>query len=233
MSVIPLRALPRAFVPGATAEDGPIELPKEEVNKFRRVLRLEPGTPIAILPDDGTIIRAVFQTYTADPIEVCTPDVESPIRFTLLQALPKGDKLDEIIRFCTGLGVAEFVVFPSERTVVRWDDKKLNDRLERLRTIAREAAEVSFRTRIPKITALPGLAQALKAYPDCLVLSEVEGVVPTLPRDRKEIAVMVGPEGGWAPKELEQIGPRGVTLGPRVLRVEQAGPAAAAFVLLP
>lgn len=229
--MIPLRALPRVFVPGASAEDV-IELPPQEVDKLRKVLRLSAGAQIAVLPNDGSVIRCEFTGRAANPLSIENPSVESPLRLTIAQSLPKGDKLDEIVRACTELGVAKFVLFSSDRTIVRWDEKKVADRLVRLQTIAREAAEVSFRTRLPEVEYLGNLAQVLKAYPDATVLSEAENETHLLSRKGEEMTIVVGPEGGWAPKELALIGDKGVTLGPRVLRVDHAGPAAAAILLL-
>jgi 16S rRNA (uracil1498-N3)-methyltransferase len=231
MAMLPLRALPRVFVLGATPEDL-IELPSQEVDKLRKVLRLGGGAQIAVIPNDGTIIRAEFTGRDAKPISVESPDVEPKLHLTVVQALPKGDKLDEIVRACTEIGAARFVIFPSERTVVQWDAKKVEDRLHRLAVIAREAAEVSFRTRLPEIRYLPSLKAALDEFPDARVLSESEGEERLLAKTGSSMAIVVGPEGGWSKQELELIGNRGVTLGPRVLRVDHAAPAAAAILLL-
>jgi 16S rRNA (uracil1498-N3)-methyltransferase len=227
----PLRSLPRLFVPGATPE-GPIELPLEEVAKLRKVLRLSPGAIIAVLPDDGSVIRCEFQNRLAIPLDVHRPEVEARVKVTVAQALPKGDRMDEIVRACTEIGVAAFVLFSSERTVVRWDEKKTRERLARLRTIATEAAELSFRTRVPTIAWSKGLEGVLATCTNPQVLSEVEGLTRTLVPTAEEITLVVGPEGGWAPREIKAIGDRGVTLGPRVLRVDHAAAAAAAVLLL-
>jgi 16S rRNA (uracil1498-N3)-methyltransferase len=226
-----LRSLPRVFVPGADP-NGPIELPKEELDKLRKVLRLSPGAEIAVLPDDGTLIHCRLQVHHADPIAVHRPDTEPALELTIAQALPKGDKLDEIVRACTEIGVSRFLLFASDRTVVRWDEKKTMDRIHRLQTIAREAAEVSFRTRLPEFAVTAGLAAVLRMAPDAVVLSEVEGIAPRLKQSADAMTVVVGPEGGWSKLELRLIGERGVTLGPRVLRVDHAAPAAAAILLL-
>ncbi|MCO5297637.1 MAG: 16S rRNA (uracil(1498)-N(3))-methyltransferase [Fimbriimonadaceae bacterium] len=220
------------FVPGA---DGarPIPLPKAEVDKLRRVLRLEQGAHLAVLPGDGTLIRCELRGPEAIPLEVASPETESPRHVTIAQALPKGDRLDSIVRCCTEIGVAAFVLFPSDRSVVKWDEAKLAGRLERFRTVAREAAEQSFRTRVPTIEYASSLSEVLARHPDATVLSEVEGTVSPLRAEGEDArVVVVGPEGGWAPRELEQIGGRGVTLGPRVLRVDTAAIAAAALLLL-
>lgn len=228
----PLRSLPRAFVPDADPA-GVIELPKDEVNKLRKVLRLGYGALIAILPNDGSLVVCQFQHEGAIPVEVFYPQSEPKLNLTLAQALPKGDKLDEIVRACTEAGVSRFLLFPSERTVVRWDEKKVADKLRRLELIAMEACEVSFRTRLPLIEFLPSLAEVLKREPRSCVLSEVEGIAQPLERGVADnMTVVVGPEGGWAPRELTIIGNRGVTLGPRVLRVDHAGLAAASILLL-
>lgn len=228
---IPLRSLPRIFVPGADPSDL-IVLPKPELDKLRKVLRLSPGAFIAILPNDGTLIRCELEVHTARPLEVFQPDTEPKLNLTLAQALPKGDKLDEIIRSCTEIGVSRFILFPSERTVVKWDEKKTRDRLLRLETIAREAAEVSFRTKLPTLELARDLADVLRRDPQAVVLSEVEGLGQSLKPSAEAMTIVVGPEGGWAGRELKIIGDRGVSLGPRVLRVDHAGAAAAAILLL-
>lgn len=231
MGKLPLRALPRVFIPGAIAEDL-IELPSNEVDKLRKVLRLSAGAQIAVLPNDGSMIRCEFTGRDAKPLETEWPNVEADLQLVIAQALPKGDKLDEIVRACTEIGVAKFILFPSERTVVQWDAKKVTDRLNRLATIAREAAEVSFRTKLPAIEYLPSLQEVFNQAPNPTVLSEVEDESKVLHRSGDLMTIVVGPEGGWSPKEVKLIGDRGVTLGPRVLRVDHAGPAAAAILLL-
>ena len=228
---VPLRALPRTFLPGVSFAEGPVEIPGDELDKLRKVLRLSSGAEMAILPDDGTLVRCRLEGRSAVPLEVLRPETEPKIDLTLAQALPKGDKLEEIVRAGAEMGVSRFVVFPSERTVVRWEPQKVQNKLSRLATIAREAAEVSFRTRLPRIEWAESLSAVLEAEPDAVVLSEAEGITARLGRQER-MTVVVGPEGGWSKREFEAIGDRGVTLGPRVLRVDHAGPAAAAILLL-
>jgi 16S rRNA (uracil1498-N3)-methyltransferase len=226
------RALPRVFLPGVDLS-AEIVLPPDELDKLRKVLRLSSGALIAVLPDDGTLVRCELRGRVAMPVEVVRPETEPAMRLTIAQALPKGDKLEEIVRACTELGAVRFLLFASERTVVRWDEKKVEDRLRRLRTIAKESAEVSFRTRLPRIEFVDSLDEVLAMEPDAIVLSEVESVDRRLPSVLGESATLVvGPEGGWSPRELKMIGDRGATLGPRVLRVEHAAAAAAAILLL-
>lgn len=247
------RSLPRVFLPGATP-DVPFELPQAELDKLRKVLRLGTGAGIAVLPNDGTLLRCRLDGRRAVPESVETPNTEARMRLILAQALPKGDRLETVVRMGTEIGVAGFALFPADRSVVRWEPEKLAKRLQRLEAIAREAAEQSFRTLLPQIRSLSGLDAVLDAYPGSIVLSEGEDVRVSLSeavrarmaelsdsgggrsREPKEeasaLTLVVGPEGGWSPRELTLIGERAVTLGPRVLRTDTAGPAAAAVVLL-
>jgi len=227
----PLRSLPRVFVPGADPLDV-IELPKEEVEKFRKVLRLEEGSQIAVLPDDGSLIRCEFRARKAHPLGVEWPQTEASLELTLAQALPKGDRIDTVIHMCTEIGVTRFVFFGADRSVVRWDQSKRAEKLRRLVAVAREAAEQSFRVKIPEISFESDLAAVLEQWPEAVVLSEVEHLEATLESVGTVSVLVVGPEGGWSPKEIQLIGERGVTLGPRVLRTDTAGPAAAAILLL-
>ncbi|MBX7131730.1 MAG: 16S rRNA (uracil(1498)-N(3))-methyltransferase [Fimbriimonadaceae bacterium] len=211
-----------------------IELPREEVDKLRKVLRLGAGALIVLLAGDGRVFRATFTGQDAELTGTEKVETEAAKKVTLAQSLPKPDKLDEVIRMGTEMGVFRFVLFPSERSVVKWDKAKVEDRLRRLRAIAREAAEVSFRTRIPEISLIGSLAELLQGTPDSLVLSEFENVGSHL-RDQvsaNDPTIVIGPEGGWAPREVALIGDRAVTLGPRVLRVDTAAAAAIALAVL-
>ncbi len=226
-----LRSIPRAFVPGASATEE-FELPAEELDKFRKVLRLGTGDEVAILPGDGSLIVCRLDGRRAVPLQVLHPETEAAFQLTIAQALPKGDKLDEIVRACTSMGVSGFILFHSDRTVVRWDDEKFAAKVRRLEAFAREAAEVSFRVRLPVFTVASSLETVLRDVPDAVVLSESQAVTDGLVKRAQPMTVVVGPEGGWSPREFELVGDRGVTLGPRVLRVDHAGPAAAAILLL-
>jgi 16S rRNA (uracil1498-N3)-methyltransferase len=236
----PLRSLPRIFLPG-TKPDAPFELPQDELDKLRKVLRLSSGDPFAVLPNDGTLIVCKLEGREAIPDRVEHPNTEPKIHLTIAQALPKGDRLETVVRMGTEIGVSRFIVFPAERSVVRWEPSKLASKLKRLEAIIRESAEQCYRTRLPKIESLPDLKTLLNNEPDAIILSELESVsktvkeavqLPTANCKLPTCTLVVGPEGGWSPKEFELIGDRGVTLGPLVLRTDTAGPAAAAVVLL-
>lgn len=228
----PLRSLERFFLESADPEEE-FELPEADWKRLTKVLRLSPGAEILVLPGDGTAIRCILQHRAAVPQEVVKLRTEPALRVVLAQSLPKADKAEEIVRACTSLGVGEFVFFSSDRTVVKWDKDKEVDKTRRLQTIAQEAAEVSFRAKVPKVRFVGGLGKVFAEFPEARVLSEREDVSrPLEVGDEKEVCLVVGPEGGWSPSEVDMIGPgRAVTLGPRVLRVEHAGAAAVAKII--
>jgi 16S rRNA (uracil1498-N3)-methyltransferase len=233
-SMIPLRALPRFFFAGWDPEVESFEIPTDELDKIRKVLRLSTGAEIAALPGDGrTILRGRLEGRSMVITQRLTLDTEPTRRITLAQALPKGDKLDDIIRMATEVGVHAFLLFPSERSVVRWDPKKMEGKLRRYRAIATEASEVSFRAAVPKIEVMASLGDVLRARPQAWVLSETEGVSRSMDAILSEdLTLVIGPEGGWAPREVTEIADRAVTLGPRVLRAETAAVAAVTLALL-
>ena len=212
--------------------EAPILLPPEELVKFTKVLRLADGDEVGILPNDGSLIRARLSGKHALPQEQVVLATETSKRLTLIQALPKGDKPESIVQMGTELGVSSFIFFPSDRSIVRWEPDKREQKLRRLSIVAREAAEQSYRGRVPVVTFLPSLEASFAAFPAALALSESENELKRLPSDLMELALIVGPEGGWSPAELQLIGDRAITLGPRVLRTEHAGTAAAAVYLL-
>lgn len=235
---LPLRALPRVFLPGVDMS-APVELPVPEVEKLRKVLRLGTGDEIAILPDDGSLWRCRLDGRHATPQLQAWPGTEPVLQITLALGLPKADRLETAIRMGTEIGVSRFVIFPAERSVVHWDSSKLEAKWVRLRTIVREAAEQSFRSRLPSLVYQASLEKVIESDPDAIVLSESEDVERTLWKTASDrlraksvtMTLVVGPEGGWTSRENGQIGDRGVTLGPLVLRTDTAGPAAAATVI--
>jgi 16S rRNA (uracil1498-N3)-methyltransferase len=227
----PLRSLPRVFLPGVDPEEEFFELPAEEVEKFRKVLRLNEGDPIAVLPGDGTLIRCRFEKRKAWVESVEAHSTEPSRRVILAQALPKIDRLETVLRMGTELGIAEFALFPAERSVLKWDASKRADKERRFHSILREAAEQSFRSNLPKIRFFDSLKAVLAEFPEAVILSESESATLKLAPKEPETVIVVGPEGGWAPREMALIGDRGVTLGKLVLRTDTAGIAAASALI--
>jgi len=229
-----MRALPRAFVAvpvDPTNLPESIPLPEEDFRKFKNVLRLGTGDQVAILPNNGSVIRCQLDGKSAIPIEVEFPDTESPLELTLALGISKPDALEDSIRMASELGVAHFVLFTARRTVAQWEPAKFEKKLTRLRTISREACEVAYRTKLPSFVILKDLGEVLKAHPDSLALSEMDYITNPFPKLESKATLIIGPEGGWDQREVAMIEDRSITLGPRVLRVATAVTTACALAL--
>jgi 16S rRNA (uracil1498-N3)-methyltransferase len=222
--------------------DGPLDgvgvadrvpLTAAESHRLGRVLRLRPGADVEVA--DGTGWHATG-TYDRDTVRLTSDPLRAPVptpRLVLAQALPKGRKLDEVVRVATELGADRIVPVLAERSVSRPDDRKADRAVERWRAVARAACEQARRPHRPMLDApvpTAGLPQRLDPGP---VLVAVPGAAP-LPRvvaaigPLDAVTLVVGPEGGLTPAEVDGLvaaGGRAVGLGPTVLRTEHAGAA--------
>lgn len=228
----------RFFVPPASLDHDPVTISGEPLHHLRTVLRLTAGDELLLLDGHGTCCRvrllAVGRERAEGTILARWQETEQPCPLRLLQALPKGDKLDLVLQKGTELGVTIFQPVLSGRTVARPETGRI-DRWERL---IREAARQSRRPCLPRLIPLLPLDTAVAAVnePLRLVLWE-EGARPlaeVLPAEPPAgVALLVGPEGGFAAAEVAAIEAAGflpVHLGPRILRTETAGLAAAAVL---
>jgi 16S rRNA (uracil1498-N3)-methyltransferase len=216
--------------PGRTT----FSLPPEELRKLRDVLRLRSGAEIAVLPNDGTVLRCRLAGHQAELIAIETPTTEAARRVTVAIAHCRPEALEQAVRMTAELGVQRILLFPSDRSVVRWSEEKLVAKLGRLRAIAREACEVAFRVRLPQLDRIASLDRILEAHPAALVLSESERVERSLAAglaETEEPVLVIGPEGGWSPQEADRVAHQAVTLGPRVLRVDTAAVCAVTLAL--
>ena len=133
-------------------------------------------------------------------------------------ALLKGG-LDDVVARLTELGVAAIEPLRTEHAVVRWDDERARDAVTRLREIARSAAMQSRRARVPDVADVAGIS-SLADRPDLLVADRAGDPVATVPSPASgRWTVVVGPEGGLGPVDLEALAGAGrVSVGPYVLR---------------
>ncbi len=203
-------------------------LPDEIGHQVLRVLRLRDGDRFVLL--DGRGEAATVRLAG----EECVVEERGPAggdpahRLTVWQALRRGDHLEPVIRHATEVGVASFRLFVSERCVAREISER---KLERLRAVAREAAEQSERGPVPDVAApvrfMDAVASAL-----VLLLERTDG--PRLSELEAPASVVIGPEGGFTPDEVaaaERAGMALAGLGPRILRSETVAVAAAAVIL--
>lgn len=221
----------RFFVDPAAMAGERFPLPADIAPQVTRVLRLRDGDEVTLL--DGLGVEAHCRLEGRDCVVLArrTAEGEPRHRLAVWQALLKGDHLEPVIQHGTELGVAAFHLFVGERCVAR----ELSPRkLERLRAVAREAAEQSERGRVPSVEAPVPFAEVLaEAAPGSVLLYERhEG--PRLGEGEPPRGVVIGPEGGFSPGEVEtaeRAGLRIAGLGPRILRSETVAVAAAAVIL--
>jgi 16S rRNA (uracil1498-N3)-methyltransferase len=175
---------------------------------------------VAVLPGDGRLLRCTLEGKAARVHDLAWPDTEPVRKVRLAVALSKPDALEAAVRMATEVGVSSFVVFPSARSVVRWQPGVEQEKLERLRRIVREAAEVAFRTVLPPVAWAARLEDVL--CPEWWALSESEDAARTWPAIGAAPTLLLGPEGGWAPQEAALLAGRSLSLGPCVMRVATA-----------
>lgn len=209
-----------------------------------RVLRAAVGDVVQAVDHEGALLsvrltglaprRAEGLIVSRAPLAT-----ESALDLTLAQGVPKGDKMDGIVRMATELGVTRVIPLLTARTVIRLEPARWAARLARWRRIAREAAQQSGRAAVPEIGEPRDLASwapeaGATGLLVCLWEEEREGLARRLPAGpRPRVTVVVGPEGGLTTDEVRGlVGAGGVVagLGPRLLRTETAGAVAVALL---
>ncbi len=225
----------RFFVPPETLSDTEVPLSGEVLHHLATVLRLKIGDQVLLLDGLGTLCRcrieALGKRSGAARVLKRWQEQERALPIQLLQALPKGDKMDLVLQKGTELGVTAFTPLLAERTVPNLAGKREDKRQQRWDRIIREAARQSRRPCLPRLDSPQPLAAALAACNARLRLmlweEESRPLAGVLPPDRPaDIAVLIGPEGGFSPVEAQQARTAGflpVSLGPRILRSETAG----------
>jgi 16S rRNA (uracil1498-N3)-methyltransferase len=220
--------LHRFFVAQDAMRGDRFPLPDAIAHQVSRVLRLQDGDRLVLLDGAGEA-ATVRLADGACLVESRGPAGGEPVhRLVIWQALLRGDHLEPVIRHATEVGVAAFRLFVSERCVAREISSR---RLDRLRAVAREAAEQSERGMVPEVAAPVPFRDALQ--PSSVLLYEradAARLASLIPPE----ALVIGPEGGFSPVEVAAAEAAGCTvagLGPRILRSESVALAAAAVVL--
>lgn len=214
----------------------------EDVNHIKNVLRLKCGEQIIISPGNSAgdedyycDITEISDDYVMAHVDWKEAGRELKNKIYLFQGLPKSDKMELIIQKAVELGVYEIIPVAARRSVVKLDNKKEESKIKRWQAISESAAKQSKRSIIPGIKPVMGFKEAVSYAADLDVklmpYENAEGIARTrriISEIEKEqsVAVLIGPEGGFAPEEVEMAGENGfhpVTLGQRILRTETAG----------
>ena len=235
----------RSYVDLPLAPGVHLALPEEASSHLLRVLRLRVGDRCVLFNGDGhdyevVLTKADKRGGVVEVMERRVVETESPLRITLVQGIARGEKMDLILQKATELGVARIVPVDAERTEVRLEGARLAKRIAHWRGVVASACGQCGRARVPEVVdpvdlrgigqAVGGAAPRLTLDPQGPMALSTLAEMP-LPTGEAGIALAIGPEGGWAPRDREQLraaGFEGLRLGPRILRTETAGLAAVA-----
>ena len=220
-----------------------MQLPEDESHHAARVLRVASPDVITVTDGEGTVARCAIRSVTEGGVSAEVVERTSHRRLrpqvVVYQGAAKGSKVDSVIERLAELGVAEAYSFSSTRSVVRWDTSKLERLDERWTNIARSAAKQSRNPFVMKTGAgldFEALIERIRNEQLAACLWE-EASLPlrtALSSPAERVALIVGPEGGLERGEAEALADAGaqlVSLGPRILRTENAAFAGVAALL--
>ena len=210
-----------------------------DVNHIANVLRMKPGEELLISVKGDWDYLCKIDDIETDRVNLKVLESmeqrELPVNITLLQGIPKSDKLEMIIQKAVELGVSEIIPVKTKRVVVKIEEKKQASKVNRWNAIAESAAKQSKRSIIPKVSEPMSIDNALEIVKDFGVklipyenadgIDKTRKILDSMDKT-KNIAVFIGPEGGFEEAEVERIKNSGfevITLGKRILRTETAG----------
>ena len=217
------------------ASAGRVRISGDEARHAITVARVRVGESISVGNGRGLIAEGTVGSIAGGELEVEVARLERIERpspeLWLAQALAKGDRDELAIQAGTELGVSGVIPWQAERSVSRWDGAKVAKGRERWQSIVREASKQSIRAWVPEV-AEPATTTQLAALPGLVLVLEPTATARLTDLELGEhdrITLVVGPEGGVSPKELQTLTTH-VRLGAEVLRTSTAGPAALAVL---
>lgn len=217
-----------------------ISLPKDIAHRVSRVRRSKVDDELELVDQNHHVFQAKIISLENKSVEVKifaeqTRQVELQQDVTLLVGMPKKEKAEWIIQKGTELGANTFIFFNSRYAVAKLKADRLAKKLDRLNTIAKQAAEQSRRSIVPEVKVLDKLSdlslsefdQTVVAYEEAAKQSEKSNLVKVFEQvqPRQKLLGVFGPEGGLAQEEVSSLVNQGAdvaALGPRILRVETA-----------
>lgn len=220
------------------------EILGQDARHILRVLRLSPGNVLDLTDGQGTDYRGTIRDTGKDRVTIRLDEksasrTESPLHLTVCSGMLKHQKMDDVIKTLTQIGIREWIPFFCERAVPTPDAKRLTKRSDRWRIIARESLKQCRRSRLVDIRSPLSFREILELAPDYdhRIAFWEEGGRPlsrlSASKGRNRAIILIGPEGGFSKEEIDRAAQAGFhtySLGPRILRAETAAVAAAALV---
>lgn len=221
-------------------------MPEDISKQIANVLRLSKGDKIVVLDNSGVeylveLDQLIKKAVAGRIVSRTTNGNEPSIKITLYQSLLPREKFEVVLQKGTEVGVCQFVPVETKRSLIKRSAFK-NEKLERWQRIVTEASEQCERGIIPAVETVLNFEEAVEqaAGQGVVLLAyereqslELNQALDKI-KDVENIAVMIGPEGGFEEGELEYARNKGVflvSLGPRILRSETAGIVAPALIL--
>jgi 16S rRNA (uracil1498-N3)-methyltransferase len=232
--------IPRIYTPQPLFEGAVLTLEAAASKHLGQVLRLGGGDPLVLFNGNGQDYRGVIETVARGAARVriehageAEPPAVLDIRLAI--GVSRGERMDLALQKAVELGVSALVPVFTERSVVRLRDARLDKRVQHWRGVVIGACEQSGRRRLPELAEPQPVSNWLADAPAGGLLLDHRASQPisSLPSPDGCLTLLVGPEGGLAPKERDAARARGfvaVTLGPRIMRTETAPLAAIAAI---
>ncbi|GAA4765360.1 16S rRNA (uracil(1498)-N(3))-methyltransferase [Microbacterium gilvum] len=226
---------------GSVAPGGLVVLTGTEAHHASAVRRVRQGEPVTVTDGRGAWLSGTCEEVSPQRVAIrigSRDDRAAPVpRLVLVQALAKGDRDELAVQAATELGIDLVVPWQAARSVPRWEGAKAEKGRTRWASIVREAAKQAHRAWFAEVAPVETTsAVARRAETARMLVLDPWAEEPLTAvdlDDTRDIVLVVGPEGGIAPEELERFeaaGARRVRLGDTVLRTSTAGPAALAVL---
>ncbi|HHV15884.1 MAG TPA: 16S rRNA (uracil(1498)-N(3))-methyltransferase [Gelria sp.] len=238
----------RFFISPENIKENIVYIDPEEARHIE-VLRLTAGDTVMFFDGTGREYQVRLEGWesgilTGQIIHTGFGESEPALKLYLAQGIAKGDKMDTIIQKSVEIGVSAIYPVSCERSVVRLSGEKAPKRVQRWQSITREACKQCRRNLIPQVMPVMDFFTLLEKIGDkpAIMLYENEDKISLksllhkhfIETDGQELFLLIGPEGGFSPQEVEVASQQGVytaSLGPRILRTETAGLVAASIIL--
>lgn len=226
---------PRIYSKDFSAQDKTTTLKGQPATHIIRVLRLKTGDSLELFNGDNLQCSAKITHIDKQCVELSINNCqqvsrESPISITLIQAIPRGERMDWILQKTTELGVSRIIPLISNRSVIKLDKKRTQSRIQHWQGVITHACEQCGRNKLPCLEdPVSDLASALHIDQSSqrYFLDPDSRLKPRgIPSPPESICLVVGPEGGLDDSEkkiLADLRVQGLVMGPRILRTETAG----------
>jgi len=227
--------IPRIFVPASLLPGVEFELPDQAHRHLAQVLKLSQGHQLHLFNGQGgeyaaEIVASSRRQTIVKILSHLVIDRETSIVITLAQCVSKGPRMDFVMQKATELGVSVIQPVISKQGAVKLDAQRMQKKQSHWQGVVHSACEQSGRNVIPEVRAVLNFEAFLQNLPKvdiCLFLDPLadKGFSELPVEPPSAVLLIIGPEGGFATQEIEQLkmaGFQGLKMGPRVLRTETA-----------